>query len=55
MLLCGAEERLSVTPVTALDTLTNRLQRLDVTLAEIPEFQPNPALKRGCGSFRVAV
>jgi hypothetical protein len=55
MLLCGAEERSSVTPVTTLDTLTHRLERLARTLAGNPEFQPNPAFKRGCGSFRLAV
>ena len=44
MLLCGAEESSSVTPVTPLDTPTHRLERLGTTLVENPEFQPNLTL-----------
>src|SRR5687768_11647383 len=39
MLVCGAEESSSVTPVTTPDTPTHRLMRLQVRLTENPEFQ----------------
>jgi len=44
-----------VTPVTTLDTPTRRLSRLEQTLPENPEFQPNPAFKFGCDCFRLPV